>query len=103
MRELYPQRQQRLIEALADASGGRVRLAAAEQGMHLLLETAPGRDDVALSNRALRSGVVLAPLSRYAIESPRRGWLFGYAGFDDEALVQAARRVGPLLRSGLLQ
>ena len=97
MRELYPQRQQRLIDTLARASGGRVRLAPSDQGMHLLLEAPPGTDDAALSNRALRAGVVLAPLSRYAIESPRRGWLFGYAGFDDDALARAAQRVGPLL------
>lgn len=97
MRELYPRRQQRLIDALDRASGGRVRLAPAPQGMHLLLEAPRGTDDAALSNRALRAGVVLAPLSRYAIDSPRRGWLFGYAGFDDDALAQAAQRVGPLL------
>lgn len=97
MRELYPQRQRQLIEALRNASGGRVRLAPATQGMHLMLEAPPGTDDAALSHRALRAGVVLAPLSRYAIDSPRRGWLFGYAGFDDDALAQAAQRVGPLL------
>lgn len=101
MRELYPHRQRVLIEALADASGGRVRLTPAEQGMQLLLEAPAGTDDAALSNRALQAGVVLAPLSRYVIESPRRGWLFGYAGFDEAALAQAAQRVGPLLRAGL--
>lgn len=101
MRELYPQRQRRLIDALAQASGGLVRLAAAESGMHLMLEAPAGTDDGALSALALRAGVLLAPLGRYAVESPRRGWLFGYAGFDAEALGQAAQRLGPLLAQAL--
>lgn len=96
MRELYPQRQQRLIEALAEASGGALRLAPSEHGMHLLAESTPRRADHLLSARAQAAGVLLTPLSRYTIESPRRGWLFGYAGYDDDALRGAARRVGPL-------
>jgi GntR family transcriptional regulator/MocR family aminotransferase len=96
MRELYPQRQQVLIDALAQASGGRLQLARSEQGMHLLHEVAPSRADAALAGRALAAGVLLAPLSRYAIESPRRGWLFGYAGYDAASLRDAAARVGPL-------
>ena len=98
MRELYPQRQQVLIDALAQASGGRLQLARSEQGMHLLHEVAPSRADAALAGRALAAGVLLAPLSRYAIESPRRGWLFGYAGYDAASLRDAAARVGPLFR-----
>lgn len=41
---------------------------------------------------------VLAPLSRYAVQSPRRGWLFGYAGYGDEDIRAAARVVGALAR-----
>ena len=44
---------------------------------------------------------MLAPLSRYAVASARRGWLFGYAGYDTAALQAAAERVGPLLRAAL--
>ncbi len=96
MRELYPQRQRVLIDALAAATDGGVQLAPAEQGLHLLLEAPAGRSDLALSAQALQAGVVLAPLSRYTIESRRRGWLFGYAGYDASALQAAAQRVGGL-------
>lgn len=96
MRELYPQRQRALVKALAEATQGRVQLAPSEQGMHLLHELPGLRGDQALSQRALAAGVVLAPLSRYAIESRRRGWLFGYAGYDEAALRESARRVAPL-------
>jgi GntR family transcriptional regulator/MocR family aminotransferase len=40
--------------------------------------------------------VFLAPLSAYAIESRRRGWVFGYAGYAPSELRAAARRLGPL-------
>ncbi len=99
MRELYPQRQQALVDAVAAATDDAVQLAPSEQGMHLLLERAG--NDLALSQHALQAGVVLAPLSRYTIESRRRGWLFGYAGFDEAALLRAAHRVGPLLVQAL--
>jgi GntR family transcriptional regulator/MocR family aminotransferase len=99
MRELYPHRQQVLIDALTEASGGALRLARSEQGMHLVHEIAHGQPDAPLAGRALAAGVFLAPLSRYTIESKRRGWLFGYAGFDEASLRDAAKRIGPLFRS----
>ena len=102
MRELYPRRQQHLIQALAQASSGRLQLRPSEQGMHLLHELpASGKPqaDEQLSQQALAAGVMLTPLSRYALASPRRGWLFGYAGYDEAALIRAAERVAPLLGS----
>jgi GntR family transcriptional regulator/MocR family aminotransferase len=97
MRELYLRRQRVLIDALASATEGAVQLTPAEQGMHLLLEARAGRSDLAVTARAQQAGVVLAPLSRYTIESRRRGWLFGYAGYDDAALRSAAQCVAGLL------
>jgi GntR family transcriptional regulator/MocR family aminotransferase len=97
MRELYAQRQQVAIEALRRASGGALQLASSEHGMHLLHELATGRSDLTLARRAGDAGVFIAPLSRYAIESRRSGWLFGYAGFEPAALRAAARKLGRLL------
>jgi GntR family transcriptional regulator/MocR family aminotransferase len=98
MRELYQARQQVLIDALADASDGALQTAPSDRGMHLLHESAPGSDDETLSRRALTAGVMLAPLSRYAMESPRRGWLLGYAGYGETEIRAAARVVGGLAR-----
>lgn len=98
MRELYLARQQVLISALAGASDGAVQLWPSDRGMHLLHEGAPGTDDEAISRKALAAGVMLAPLSRYAMQSPRRGWLLGYAGYDTPEILAAARVVGALLR-----
>ncbi len=98
MRELYAQRQGVLIDALARASGGALRLAASEHGMHLVHELDPAQPDMPLAARARDAGVFLAPLSRYTIEARRRGWLFGYAGYDAPALRAAARTLGALVR-----
>ena len=97
MRELYLQRQGVMIDALAKASRGALRLAASEQGMHLVHELPAGQSDVPLSARAREAGVFMAPLSAYTIDSARRGWLFGYAGYEAAALRAAARIVGPWL------
>lgn len=99
MRELYPQRQQVLIDAVAKASQGQLVLQPSEQGMHLLHELPAGQDDLVLSARAQQAGLLLAPLSRYTIASQRRGWLFGYAGYDTAALRKAAHVLGKLLRN----
>ncbi|MBX3621123.1 MAG: PLP-dependent aminotransferase family protein [Rhizobacter sp.] len=97
MRELYQQRQAVMIETLRKASGGRLQLAAAEHGMHLAYEVGPRHDDSTLSRRAGEAGVYLAPLSLYCVQARRRGWLFGYAGFDEARLRQAARALAPWL------
>jgi GntR family transcriptional regulator/MocR family aminotransferase len=99
MRELYPQRQQVLSEALSQASRGKLVLQASEHGLHLLHELPAGADDQTLSARAQAIGLLLAPLSRYCINSKRRGWLFGYAGYDTATLRAAAIKLGKILRS----
>ncbi|MDP3652136.1 MAG: PLP-dependent aminotransferase family protein [Rhodoferax sp.] len=99
MRELYPQRQRVLIDALAQASAGRLQLQPSEQGLHLLHELPEGQNDQALSIRAQAAGILLTPLSRYTITSPRRGWLFGYAGYDTAALRAAAAQLGAFYMS----
>ena len=98
MRELYQHRQQVLIDALAEASDGAWQLRPSDRGMHLLHEAAPGDEDEPLSRSAQAAGVMLAPLSRYAIQSLRRGWLLGYAGYGPQEIRAAARVVGALAR-----
>jgi GntR family transcriptional regulator / MocR family aminotransferase len=98
MRELYQQRQGVLIETLRKASGGALQLQPGAQGMHLVHEVGERVDDTRLSRRAGEAGVYLAPLSLYSVQARRRGWVFGYAGFDEAALRQAAKAMGPLLR-----
>lgn len=72
-----------------------MQLQPSDRGMHLLHEGAAGSDDETLNRLAQSAGVML---SRYAMESPRRGWLLGYAGFDGAEIRAAARVVGALAR-----
>jgi len=94
MRELYRARQAAMIHQLERASGGALTLAPSLQGMHLAHEVGERARDTGLTERAAAAGVQLAPISRYCIEAPRRGWLFGYAGYDEAALGRAARALG---------
>jgi GntR family transcriptional regulator/MocR family aminotransferase len=86
-----------LIDALAQATRGQLVLQSSEQGLHLLHELPARADDTSLSARAQAAGLLLAPLSRYCIASKRRGWLFGYAGYDTAALRSAASKLGRML------
>lgn len=97
MRELYRGRQASMIYHLARATNGVIALEPSLQGMHLALEVGGQIRDTELSQRALHAGVHLASISSYCIESKRRGWLFGYAGYDEAALARAARALGQQL------
>lgn len=97
MRELYPKRQQVLRDAIDIATQGQWQLRPSDQGMHLLHEMPAGYPDQRLSQQARDAGIFLAPLSRYAITSQRRGWLLGYAGYDSAALRMAASQLGKVI------
>ena len=97
MRELYRARQAALIHHLARASHGALTLAPSLQGIHLVHEVSGRVDDTTLERRAAGAGVQLAALSRYGIEARRRGWLFGYAGYDEAALSRASRALARCL------
>lgn len=101
MRDLYWQRQGRLIQGLADASDGALRLVAQPHGMHLTAEIDVQQDDQWLSHQAAALGVWVAPLSRYALQATRRGWLFGYAAYGEAETAGALDRIAPLLRRAL--
>ena len=96
MRELYRERQAVLVDALARGTSGVLAPAPSAQGMHLAFEVGERVRDTDLAQRAEAAGVQLAPISRYCIEARRRGWLFGYAGYSEAALVRAARLLGTL-------
>ena len=99
MRELYQARQAHLIECLYQATGGAIQLPPCEHGMHLMLPAADGADDRPMAAQAAERGVWLAPLSRYTVAAPRRGWLLGYAAYGKAEVQAALTRIAPLLRA----
>jgi GntR family transcriptional regulator/MocR family aminotransferase len=97
MRELYQARQARLIDLLAQATGGAIQLPPCEHGMHLVLPAPAQADDRPLAAQAAERGVWLAPLSRYTVAAPQRGWLLGYAAYGEAEVQAALQRLAPLL------
>jgi len=98
MRELYQVRQAYLIDLLAQATGGAVQLPPCEHGMHLVLPSPANGDDRPLAAHAAERGVWLAPLSRYTMAAPQRGWLLGYAAYGEAEVQAAVQRLTPLLQ-----
>jgi GntR family transcriptional regulator / MocR family aminotransferase len=90
MRDLYRSRQSVLIDAMHQATEGALQLPPSMQGMHLAHEVSHDVDDRAFSLKAAVAGVTLAPLSNYCMQARRRGWLFGYAGFNEGGLRAAS-------------
>jgi GntR family transcriptional regulator/MocR family aminotransferase len=100
-RERYAERQAALVAA-ARPLAGRLEVAAAAAGMHLVGVLPPGADDRAVAGAAERYGVHATPLSAYAIRPlPRGGLVLGYSAFTPSKLRDAAARLGQALRAAL--
>ena len=98
-RERYAERQAALVAA-ARPLAGRLDVAPAAAGMHLVGLLPPGADDRALAREASRYGVDTVPLSAYAIRPlPRGGLVLGYSAFTPSQLRDAVARLGPALRA----
>ncbi len=98
MRSLYRERQETMVHALAQATDGAMQVPISRQGMHAVLEVRASVRDSRLCEAAAEVGVYLAPLSRYCMGAIRRGWVLGYAGYNETELVAAARRLGRVWR-----
>jgi len=90
MRPLYAERQAALIEELT-AVDGRLSVAPAEAGMHLVAKLAQDDDDGAIAKAAYDRGVQAPALSAYFQGRPyASGLVLGYAGVDGETIKRAA-------------
>lgn len=99
---LARQRQRERRDALVDAlrryaPGARIEGVAA--GLHLLLtfaEDGPA-DDRAVAEQARRAGVSVHPLSQHRLVPGPPGLVLGYGALTPSRLVEAARRIGPVI------
>ncbi|MEM9498401.1 MAG: PLP-dependent aminotransferase family protein [Pseudomonadota bacterium] len=91
MRELYRKRQDQLIQSVADASAGQVRLPSLATGTNAILWLKPGKSDTAATRIALEHGIVVRPISLYHAKSAMRsGLMLGYAAFTESEMKRAA-------------
>lgn len=98
MRKLYLERQEILLRAAEEYLKGRIELAPASSGMHLVGWLPEGVSDTAFSAAAAERGVRLAPLSDYAMRPLKRsGVLFGYAGFSEKQIIGAMKQVAEIV------
>ena len=92
MRTLYAERQAALVEAARRDLAGRLEVAPAESGMHLLGRLPPGVDDVAAAGAAREEGVRVVPLSRQYLGAPGgSGLVLGYAAVPPDEIREGVR------------
>jgi len=92
MRALYAERQAALVEAARRGLAGRMGVAPAESGMHLLGRLPPGADDQAVARCAREHGVRVLALSRQYRGAPgQKGLLLGYAAVPPAEIIEGVR------------
>jgi GntR family transcriptional regulator / MocR family aminotransferase len=97
VRRLYRARRDTLVAALRAELGELVGIGPTEAGIHLLVTLPAWVDDVALSQRALASGISVTPLSSHYLSDARPGLLLGFGSTPEERLFEGVRRLAPLV------
>ncbi|GAB3629690.1 DNA-binding protein [Pandoraea terrae] len=103
VRQRYAIRQRLLREAIAREFGPDWPTSTHEAGLHLVLHLPPDCDDQAISEAALREGLVARALSRYyhSPERASRGLLLGYACVPDDAIAPAFAHLAAVIRPAI--
>lgn len=103
MRQIYGERQEALLAAGSSALEGLLELESAPAGMHLVGWLPAGTDDQPVVEAASRRGLVVVPLSHYAISPPDRpGILLGFTTTSPDEMESAVERLAAALREVLL-
>lgn len=98
MRTLYRERQEILVHETNRHLSGRLEVAPADAGMHLIGWLQAGENDREVSQRARDAGVLAAPLSRYTRKDPEKGGLLlGYTAFNGKEIGEAVKILATLI------
>ena len=100
-RRVYARRMAALT-AQADRFAGLLSLAPTAAGMHVVADLSPQLSrrysDQEIAAVLRQAGVLTSPLSDYyTADPPRRALLLGFAGFSEEDITQAARKIRSVL------
>lgn len=99
MRVLYEKRRDALLDAGRRDLSGLIELEPADAGMHLVGWLPPGRDDVAVAERAVANGVRCVAVSSLRVRAAGRGaLLLGYAAAREDEIEEGVRRLKVALR-----
>jgi GntR family transcriptional regulator/MocR family aminotransferase len=95
MTRLYRARRDRLVQALTAEAGHRLHVDKPTGGMQLLAQCDAAMDDVHLSRRLEKAGVITRPLSEMLYHKSReRGLFLGFAAWKDTEIDAGARIIG---------
>ena len=98
MRQRYQATRDFIVAELAARLAPHATVETPLGGMHVIANLAPGLDDRAVAQEALRRDVVVRPLSPlYIRATPRHGLDIGFTGFEHAEMAAAAERLGQAL------
>lgn len=87
MRDLYAKRRETLLALASDRLSPYMSAPPGTAGMHLLIHLADGMDDILISHRARKEGVMCQPLSLFhAGPYRRKGLVLGFGAIGIEAI-----------------
>src|SRR6266700_1781704 len=87
MRQLYKERRNALVDALARELGTRLEVTVPEAGMHLVVWLPKGMSAQAVARRAAASGLHILPISHFSPRSLQRdGLVLGFASASPQEL-----------------
>jgi GntR family transcriptional regulator/MocR family aminotransferase len=87
MRQLYKERRNALVDALARELGTRLEVTVPEAGMHLTVWLPKGMSAQAVARRAAASGLHILPISHFSLRSLQRdGLVLGFASASPQEL-----------------
>ncbi|MGE7093266.1 PLP-dependent aminotransferase family protein [Lysinibacillus sp. NPDC048646] len=97
-RNVYRRRHEAMTKAIiATGLAERFKLSGIETGLHMLLEAEEAFDEEAMTNLALEKGIRVYPLSKYCLQSNRKGWVLGFAKMDEATIEEGIFRLAEIL------
>lgn len=98
VRNVYRRRHAAMTKAIvATGLGERFTLRGVETGLYMLLEAESSFDEEAVTNLAIAQGIRIYPLSKYGLESNRKGWVLGFAKVDETLIEEGMRRFAEIV------
>jgi len=99
MRNLYEKRRNIFISAVKQELDGRLEIAPAAAGLHLIGWLKDGSDDWEIVRRAAENGVDCEPLSALSVGKPERpGLVLGYAAFDEKEINRGVQKLAAIFK-----
>ena len=102
MRPLYAERQSALVETLQHECGSMLSLRPDKAGIHMTLSLPDGIDEREAVRHATNRGIIVQPLSSFAVDSQNRdckGLVLGYGAYNVEQIKEAATKLAAALRA----